>query len=222
MKDRLIVWLMFSLAAHAAMMAPLSMTPPRVEVLSAPATVDLFFEEASALPTSPSSALEQLPSPMREPEPPPASPVTPPPEPTPERAPEPEPEPMPVSAPPPVPPPTLPESAPEPAPEVAPPVEKPAPVARIEMPPSPRAFNRPPIYPRAARRAGQEGALTLALTVTARGLVEDVRIVKSSGYEVLDQEAIRAVCRWEFTPARRGEEKVSARIVVPVRFVLRD
>ncbi|MFI3119611.1 MAG: TonB family protein, partial [Methylococcaceae bacterium] len=39
-----------------------------------------------------------------------------------------------------------------------------------------------------------------------------------SGSSRLDQAALEAVKKWRFVPAKRGEQAVSASVVVPVRF----
>lgn len=48
-------------------------------------------------------------------------------------------------------------------------------------------------YPAAAAQRGQQGTLLLRVTVNRRGEVEEVRLLESSGYRLLDEEAIRAV-----------------------------
>ncbi len=48
-------------------------------------------------------------------------------------------------------------------------------------------------YPRAAAEMGQEGRLTLRFTILKDGRLAGVWLVQSSGYRLLDQEAIRAV-----------------------------
>lgn len=48
-------------------------------------------------------------------------------------------------------------------------------------------------YPEAARRQGVEGSLVLSVDILADGSVEEIRILRSSGHEVLDEAAIRIV-----------------------------
>lgn len=48
-------------------------------------------------------------------------------------------------------------------------------------------------YPRAARELGLYGHLTLHVAVRSDGTLEGVRVVRSSGHEVLDQAAVRIV-----------------------------
>ena len=78
--------------------------------------------------------------------------------------------------------------------------------------------NPPPRYPSLARRRGEEGRVLLRLTVNAAGRVEAVSVARSSGHDLLDQEAQRTVARWRFQPPR--EKRMVAQ--VPITFRLRD
>jgi protein TonB len=48
-------------------------------------------------------------------------------------------------------------------------------------------------YPEIARRYGFQGKLILEFTITENGRIEQLRLVRSSGYNVLDEEAMRAI-----------------------------
>jgi protein TonB len=48
-------------------------------------------------------------------------------------------------------------------------------------------------YPESARRQNQQGSCLIRITVDRDGNVTDVKLMESSGYRVLDDEAIRAV-----------------------------
>jgi protein TonB len=82
--------------------------------------------------------------------------------------------------------------------------------------------NRLPEYPHLARQRHWEGVVWLKATVSSEGRVSALEIDTSSGHNVLDQAARRAVWSWVFQPARRGEVPVAAKVRVPVRFELRD
>lgn len=56
----------------------------------------------------------------------------------------------------------------------------------------------PPTYPAIAQAAHVEGTVVLALTVTAGGAVEDVRVV--SGPPLLQAGAVSAVRSWQYRP----------------------
>jgi len=85
----------------------------------------------------------------------------------------------------------------------------------------PRYRSNPrPDYPPDALRMHQEGVVLLTVDVTAEGRVSNVTLKRSSGYNSLDQAAIRGVRGWTFDPARAGGLPVSSRVDVPVRFSL--
>lgn len=99
-----------------------------------------------------------------------------------------------------------------------------APARPTEIAPALRAAtylrNPPPRYPLAARRAGQEGTVTLKVLVTREGLPARVDVEKTSGSPSLDQAALEAVKGWRFAPARRGAEPIESWVLVPIVFRL--
>jgi protein TonB len=82
-------------------------------------------------------------------------------------------------------------------------------------------INPPPPYPETARRRAYEGTVLLQVRVRKDGRVGEVRVNKTSGYEILDQAALEAVSSWVFVPGRRGDEAVDMDVRVPVTFKLR-
>lgn len=78
-----------------------------------------------------------------------------------------------------------------------------------------------PRYPEAARRQGVEGTTLLKVHVSARGLVDDVRVERSAGSSDLDLAAMEAVQQWRFEPAKQGQRAVAVWVMLPVRFSLR-
>jgi len=80
--------------------------------------------------------------------------------------------------------------------------------------------NPPPVYPAIARKRNCQGTVILEVFVKEDGRVGDLRVVESSNYSLLDRAAAKAVRRWLFEPARRGDRKVSMWVNVPVRFRL--
>lgn len=80
--------------------------------------------------------------------------------------------------------------------------------------------NPEPDYPTLSKRLGEEGRVLLRVLVTPEGLADQVEVRQSSGYARLDQAALATVKRWRFTPARRGEERVLAWVLVPLSFQL--
>lgn len=113
-------------------------------------------------------------------------------------------------------------AAPPPAPA------EPAPQIASLAPPTPASFsaaylrNPAPRYPLAARRAGEEGTVTLKVLVASDGLPQRVEVEKTSGSSRLDAAALDAVKRWRFVPARRGATPIESWVLVPVVFRLEN
>jgi len=81
--------------------------------------------------------------------------------------------------------------------------------------------NPPPKYPRIARKRGYEGKVILQVLVDQNGKVKELRIVQSSGHDVLDRAAMTSVKNWQFKPGMKGDRKVDTWVKVPVRFQLK-
>jgi protein TonB len=81
--------------------------------------------------------------------------------------------------------------------------------------------NPPPEYPAVAKRRGYEGTVVVEVLVGKEGGVQDFRLLRSSGYGVLDRAATAAIKSWLFEPARAGDEKIEMWVKVPVRFRLK-
>ena len=64
--------------------------------------------------------------------------------------------------------------------------------------------NRPPKYPTLARRLNQQGQVKLAYFVKSDGTIGQMKLVKSSGSQLLDKEAIRAVSKYRYKPGQAG------------------
>lgn len=153
--------------------------------------------------------------------------------------PEPIPEPVVQEPPPPVvdenevkPPPPKPIPKPKPKP-----VAKPKPVPKpVEQPAPPKAETPPPLtppsasagylknpapeYPPLAQRRGWEGTVLLRVHVLASGSPSEIHVQKSSGRDALDDAAVRAVKRWSFVPAKRGDVAQDGWVSVPIDFKL--
>ena len=78
--------------------------------------------------------------------------------------------------------------------------------------------NPPPRYPEKARLRKQEGTVLLDVRVRTDGTSEDVRVLSSSGYALLDGAALEAVRKWRFVPAKRGSQLIEANVEVPIKF----
>ena len=79
-----------------------------------------------------------------------------------------------------------------------------------------------PKYPRKARTEGWEGTTVLKVRVDRGGKPGLIAVDRTSGFEVLDRAAMRAMRRWEFHPARNGDRTVASWVEVPVSFRLEE
>lgn len=82
------------------------------------------------------------------------------------------------------------------------------------------ADNKPPAYPRLARQLNQEGVVILLVEVSENGMVSGIKVIKSTGYKLLDDSAIKTVKEWRFIPPTKDGKKVSSSIEIPIRFKL--
>lgn len=211
----------FALVLHGAVLHWLSQRPepvlPEVPVAIPPMTIEF------AAPTPEPVIEPPPPEPVAEPPPPhpvvdelAVKPEPPKPRPKPQppkQKPEPRPLPKPV------------ESAPAPPKAAVPPAPPapPAPKPVTETPPSAKAAylrNPAPEYPSLAQRRGWEGTVLLRIRVLANGKPGDIQIQTSSGRDVLDQAAVKAVQRWSFVPAKRGDVAQEGWVTVPLDFRL--
>lgn len=74
-------------------------------------------------------------------------------------------------------------------------------------------------YPESAAKAKQQGRAIVGFVVGKDGTVSDVYIVKSTGYDVLDNEAMRVVKSmpaWE--PGKQKGKPVDVKYFVPITF----
>lgn len=76
-------------------------------------------------------------------------------------------------------------------------------------------------YPRAARRDWQEGVCYVRFTIDRQGHVHDVSLSRTSGYVLLDREAVTLVHRADPLPAPPTEiEGETVTLTVPVEFFI--
>ena len=123
------------------------------------------------------------------------------------------------------PPPPVEQTAPAPAkaaPESAPPVAA-APVIKQQSVVPPRSDaahlnNPPPNYPPVSRRLGEAGQVVLEVHIQPDGSVGEMRVKRSSGFERLDEAAMRAVRHWRYVPARRGDQPIAWWYLQPIVF----
>ena len=80
--------------------------------------------------------------------------------------------------------------------------------------------NPKPAYPKQSRRLNEQGQVVIRVFVAADGSPQQVEIKTSSGFDRLDQEALRTVMRWRFVPGQRFGTPEAMWFNVPVNFVL--
>ncbi len=77
-------------------------------------------------------------------------------------------------------------------------------------------------YPEEAKKNKIQGRTTLQFVISKTGKVKDVKVVKSSGSEILDNEAVRVISMspdWE--PGKMKGKAVDVKFTYPVVFILR-
>lgn len=93
------------------------------------------------------------------------------------------------------------------------------PYYKVEVKPQP-VFNPIPKYPELAKQAGIEGTTVIKMLVDIDGSVMEVKILKSSGNQMLDQSALAAAKNSKFTPAKQRDKFVRVWVSRPFRFKL--
>lgn len=77
-------------------------------------------------------------------------------------------------------------------------------------------------YPEDAKNEKKEGRSYIKFVIDTDGSLSNIKVMKSSGHESLDKEAMRVVAampKWQ--PAIQGGEKVKSNFVIPVQFRLK-
>lgn len=93
------------------------------------------------------------------------------------------------------------------------------PYYKVEVKPEP--INIPtPKYPELARKAGIEGNTVVKALVDIDGSIIEVKILKSSGNQMLDQAALVAAKKSKFTPAKQRDKFVRVYVSIPIKFRL--
>lgn len=104
--------------------------------------------------------------------------------------------------------------------------------AALSQEPTPTPFTDPPVitnrgelfealeaeYPAELRAAGVEGTALVYFFVNETGALESATIELTSGYEELDEAALRIAERIRFRPALDEDMRVSAWVQVPITF----
>lgn len=112
--------------------------------------------------------------------------------------------------------PSVPQMPSSPAPAVVAQAVTPAPpktVSGVEYLEAPQ-----PVYPPLARRAAEEGKVTLRVLVNQQGRAEQVELRSSSGYDRLDESARQSVLKARFRPHLEDGIAVAVYALVSINF----
>jgi len=99
-------------------------------------------------------------------------------------------------------------------------VEKVFELSEVDSPPYP-VLKIMPIYPFPARMKGIEGKVELIFVVDEEGRVTNIHVKRSTS-DIFIKPAIKAVERWRFNPGIKDGKPVKTRVLLPIRFELRD
>lgn len=75
-------------------------------------------------------------------------------------------------------------------------------------------------YPKRAKRRGYQGQALVLIELNATGGIDKLSLSKSSGYQLLDNAALKNVSMWEFNPVLQKGIAIRARFEVPIGFFL--
>lgn len=81
-------------------------------------------------------------------------------------------------------------------------------------------FAPTPHYPRVARLRGLEGEVVIKLAVDSQGVPVKTSLVRSSGYQMLDQAALEGLKRWRFGPTGDVSKTIAFTTQKTVKFQL--
>jgi len=76
----------------------------------------------------------------------------------------------------------------------------------------------PPEYPEVAKSAGWEGIVKIDVEILDNGQVGKIEVLESTGYQMLDDSAVKAAKTWKFSPAKNGNETVGVWVEFPIEF----
>lgn len=95
-------------------------------------------------------------------------------------------------------------------------------VSRLAVGNARQALHNPkPHYPLASRRLKEQGLVVVKLCVNDQGFVGEASVSKSSGFQNLDQSALKALSQWKFTPITSHSNNLSSQCFqTPVQFTL--
>ncbi|HEX5805239.1 MAG TPA: TonB family protein [Macromonas sp.] len=95
---------------------------------------------------------------------------------------------------------------------------------KVELPSSSADYlnNARPPYPPLSKRLNEQGKVVVNVLIATDGTASQAVISSSSGYDRLDQAALKAVLGWRYVPGKRNGVPAAMRYDVPVNFVLTE
>ena len=113
-------------------------------------------------------------------------------------------------------------SPPAPAAPSAPQAVAPTVVPKLELPSTNADYlNNPrPPYPPLSKRLGEQGKVVLRVYIETNGTASQAEVRTSSGYDRLDQTALKTVLQWRYVPGKRNGVPEAMWFNVPINFVL--
>ena len=72
-----------------------------------------------------------------------------------------------------------------------------------------------PSYPLEARQSHEQGTAVIAFTIGKTGNTENIQLMKSSGFRILDEAALRAIALW-----RAHQQYAGGKVMIPINFTM--
>lgn len=93
---------------------------------------------------------------------------------------------------------------------------------KVELPSSNADYlqNPKPVYPLISKRLNQQGQVVHSVLIGIDGLPVSAQLVKSSGFDRLDQAAYKAVMGWRYVPGKRNGVPTAMSFEVPIYWEL--
>ena len=93
---------------------------------------------------------------------------------------------------------------------------------KVELPSSDADYlqNPKPVYPAMSKRLNEQGQVIYSVLIGFDGLPVSAKLVKSSGFDRLDQAAYKAVLSWRYVPGKRNGVPTSMSYNAPINWVL--
>ncbi|HBF37473.1 MAG TPA: hypothetical protein DDW50_09150 [Firmicutes bacterium] len=85
-----------------------------------------------------------------------------------------------------------------------------------------KSYTRKADYPQLAKEKGWQGTVFLEAALGKNGRVEKITVIRSSGFEVLDQEALKTVKKWRYQAATQDGKPIEWRLRIKYVFNLED